>query len=137
MFSVLTVVLKSGPVRRVDSWPGRSGPGTGPGWRKNRKRKIPVWPGDPVRPGQKLGCNPLTFVLMTSFWFFLRIDPDDPVTRSKPDTRVLDRAGHWTGSTNYGFDTIVYFNRVWTQYYELKIEFNFVRTYFCFKINKK
>jgi hypothetical protein len=79
----------------------------------------------------------LTFVLTTSFWFFLRIDPDDPVTRSKPDTRVLDRAGHWTGSTNYGFDTIVYFNRVWTQYYELKIEFNFVRTYFCFKINKK
>jgi hypothetical protein len=61
------------------------------GLKKNREGKIPVWPGDPARSGQKLGCNPLTFILTMSFWFFLRIDPDDPVTRSKPDTRVLDR----------------------------------------------
>jgi hypothetical protein len=44
----------------------------GPGWRKNL-----MWPG---RPGQKPGCNPLTFFLL------------------KPGTRALDRAG----SKNYG-----------------------------------
>jgi hypothetical protein len=37
------IVLKPGPT-------GRPGAGTGPGWRKNRERKNPVWPGDPANP---------------------------------------------------------------------------------------
>jgi hypothetical protein len=45
----------------------RPGAGTGPGWRKNRGRKNQCdpagWLGDPARPGQKLGYNPLTFFL--------------------------------------------------------------------------
>jgi hypothetical protein len=37
--------LKPGPAWRVDPGPGRSEAGTEPGWRKNRERKNPVWPG--------------------------------------------------------------------------------------------
>ena len=53
--------------------------------------------------GQKPGYNTLTFVFFfllkrRRFDFFKKIDPDDPVTRSKPGTRVLNR----TGSKNYG-----------------------------------
>jgi hypothetical protein len=73
---------------------GRPGARTGPGWRKNRVGK------NPVRPG----CNPLTLVFFTkttSFWF-KKIDPTDPVTRSKPGTRALDR----DGSENYGFKVL-------------------------------
>jgi hypothetical protein len=72
--------------------PGR--PGTGPtrgwnraGWRKNRVKKNPVW------PGQKPGCNPLTFVFLLKRYRFdlkKRIDTGDPVTRSKPETRTLN-----------------------------------------------
>jgi hypothetical protein len=42
------------------------------------------WPGDPVRPS----CNPLTFVfLLKQYCFDLKkINLDDPVTRSKPET---------------------------------------------------
>ena len=35
---------------QVDLGSGRSGAGTGPSWRKNRKRKNPKWLGDPVDP---------------------------------------------------------------------------------------
>jgi hypothetical protein len=45
--------LKPGPARRVD-------PGLDPG---RIKEKIEEGkPGDPARPGQKLDCNPLSFV---------------------------------------------------------------------------
>ena len=60
---------------------------------------------DPIRHGQKPGYNPLTFFLLKRHHFDLkkkRIDPGDPVTRSKPGTRALDRVG----SKNYGFKLI-------------------------------
>jgi hypothetical protein len=50
---------------------------------------------DPARPGQKPGCNPLTFFLLKRYFFdFLKkieIDLDDPVTRSKPGDPVKTR----------------------------------------------
>jgi len=70
----------------------------GPGWRKNKERRNSV---DPARPDQKPGCNSLIFFLLKQcrFDFFKnRIDPDDPVTQSKPGIWVLDRAE----SKNYG-----------------------------------
>jgi hypothetical protein len=36
----------------------------------------------PTKPGQKLGCNPLTFVFLIKqrrFDFLKKINPDDPV----------------------------------------------------------
>lgn len=45
-----------GPATRVDpgsDWPGA---GTGPSWKKNKKTKNSVWPGNSV-------ANPLTFIL--------------------------------------------------------------------------
>jgi hypothetical protein len=49
---------------------GRPGARAGSGWRKNRGRKNPMWPGDLVK---NHGCNPLTFVLFFTktmlFWF--------------------------------------------------------------------
>jgi len=92
------IVLKLGPARRVD-------PGLEPGRIEEKIEKImtrcdsadPVdWPDDPEKPGQKLGCSPLTFVFfmkMTSFWFFFKIgiDPADPMTRSKPNDLVKTR----------------------------------------------
>jgi hypothetical protein len=63
------------------------------GLKKKQGKKNPVW------PGQKSGCNPLSFIYFfnktTSFLFFLkkRIDPSDPVTRLKHGTRALNRAG--------------------------------------------
>ena len=89
--------------QRVDPGPGRPGAGTGRVEEKIGKEKTRC---DLARPGQKPGCNPLTFV------FFLlkqrrfnfkkkRIDPGDPVIWSKPETRVLERAGHRPGFKNY------------------------------------
>jgi hypothetical protein len=47
---------------------------------------------DPARPGQKLGCNPLTlgffFYQNNVVLIFFKIDPGDLVTRSKPGTRA-------------------------------------------------
>jgi len=42
------------------------------------------------------------------FEFFLKIkiDPVDPVTRSKPGTRVLNRAGYWTKFKNYDLNHV-------------------------------
>jgi hypothetical protein len=54
--------LKLDPVRLIDSGPGAE---TGPGLKKIEKIKTrgdPVTRHDPARPGQKLSCNPLTFV---------------------------------------------------------------------------
>jgi hypothetical protein len=89
------IVLKPGSARRVD-------PGLEPGQVEEK-----IWEGitrcDPARLGQKPGCNRLTFVFFTkttSFWF-KKIDPSDPVTRSKPGTRALDRAG----SENYAYNS--------------------------------
>ena len=88
----------------TNSFETRPGPASwpGPGWWKNRKRHDPVWPGDPVDLA-KPGCNPLTFFFFTKttpFWIFFKIgiDSTDPVTRSKPGTQALDRAGF----KNYG-----------------------------------
>jgi hypothetical protein len=48
-------------------------------------------------PGKKPGYNPLTFVFFLlkrrRFDFLKKLDPDDPVTRSKPGTWVLNRTG--------------------------------------------
>jgi hypothetical protein len=70
-----SIVLKPGPARRVDPGPGRPGAGTGPGWRKNRGRKNPVWPGGSTRwPGktrwQTRWLLFFFFTKTTSFWFF-------------------------------------------------------------------
>jgi hypothetical protein len=50
---------------------------------------------DPAKPGQDPVVNPLTFVFLLKrrrFDYKKRIDPTDPVTRSKPGTRALNRA---------------------------------------------
>jgi len=70
---------------------------TRPGWWKNRKSHDSVWLG---RPGGLTRQNPVTtrwllfcfFTKTTPFWIFLKIEID-PVTRSKPGTRTLDRTG--------------------------------------------
>jgi hypothetical protein len=51
---MLIIVLKSDPARRVD-------PGLEPGWVEEKigKEKTRC---DLAKPGQKFGCNPLTFV---------------------------------------------------------------------------
>jgi hypothetical protein len=94
------IVLKPGPVWRVDPGPGRSGAGTGPGWKKNRVRKNLVWPS---KTRSKTWLQPVDFCFFLlkrrRFDFFKkRIDPTDPVTRLKPETQALNRAG----SENYG-----------------------------------
>jgi hypothetical protein len=50
---------------------------------------------DPARADQKSGCNPLTFFTKKTFFLLKkkRIDPDYPVTQSKLEIRILDRAG--------------------------------------------
>jgi hypothetical protein len=77
------------------------------GWRKNRRRKNPVWPGwpseltrqDPARPGQKPGCNPLTFIFLLKRRRFDFLKKKlTRATRSKHETRALNR----TESKNYG-----------------------------------
>jgi hypothetical protein len=70
LFNIFSHSFETGPVWRVDSGPGWPGAGTGPGWRKNRRRKNPVW------PGQKPSCNPLTFVFLLKrrrFNFFKKL----------------------------------------------------------------
>jgi len=51
---------------------GRSGAGTGPGWRKNIRRKNPVWPGDLANPVKNSVATRwvLFFTKTMSFWFF-------------------------------------------------------------------
>jgi hypothetical protein len=78
---------------------GRSGVGTRPGWKKNRGRKNPT---DSARPGQKLGCNPLTFFFftkITSFWF--KKNKIDPTTRLKSGTQTFNRVSHQIRYKNY------------------------------------
>jgi len=114
--SLINVILN----HSFKTWPGPAGrSGTQPtrGWnraglkKKQEKEKNPVWTGwpgqltrqDPVK-------NPVAIVEFCFFFFLKRhhidflkkqIDPDDPVTRSKLGTRVLDQTGHWAGSKNY------------------------------------
>jgi len=70
---LLHIVLKPSLARWVDPGPGRSGAGTGPGWRKNRGRKNPAWPrwpGELTR--SKAQMQPVDFCFFTktmSFWF--------------------------------------------------------------------
>jgi len=42
---IIIIVLKFSSARRVDLGSGRFGAETRPGWRKNKERKNPVWPG--------------------------------------------------------------------------------------------
>jgi hypothetical protein len=83
---------------------GRPGAGTRPGWWKNSISHDPVWPsgltGDPAKPGQKPGCNPLTFFFFTKttpFWIFFKIgiDPADPAKTRWPGQNP--EPGPWTG----------------------------------------
>jgi hypothetical protein len=66
---------------------------------------------DPADPA-KFGCNQLNFVFfikMTPFWIFLKNKDwpgQNPVTQSKPGTRVLNRAGYWTGFKNYDLNHV-------------------------------
>jgi hypothetical protein len=55
---------------------------------------------DPVRPGQKLVCNPLTFVFLLKRRRFDFKNKLTRATRSKPGIRVLDWASHLAGSEN-------------------------------------
>ena len=77
---------------------GRPGAETGPDWRKNRGKKNPVW------PGQKPDCNPLTFVFLLKRrrFNFKKIWPGDPVKTRNPG---LGRVSHRTGSKNYAIMT--------------------------------
>jgi hypothetical protein len=88
------IVLKPGSAWRVN--PGPADLELEPGWveKKIDEEKTGVT----RQPGQKPGCNPLTFLLKRHRFDLKKIDQDDPVTRSKPGTRALDRAG----SENYG-----------------------------------
>ena len=43
--TIIIIVLKFSSARRVDLGSGRFGAETRPGWRKNKERKNPVWPG--------------------------------------------------------------------------------------------
>jgi hypothetical protein len=66
--------------------------------KKQEKKKLGVirltrWV-DPARPGQKPDCNPLTFVfLLKRRRFDLKKKELTQMTRSKPETRILNRTG--------------------------------------------
>jgi len=65
-----------------------------------------TWQVNLVRPDQKPGCNPLTFVFCfyqndVVLIFFKKINLTNQVIRSKPRTQTLDRTGHQAGSENY------------------------------------
>ena len=87
------IVLKPGPTRRVD--PGQVDEKIG----KVMTRQ-PGWP-------SKTRLQHVDFFLLKrrrfEFFFKIGIDSADPVTRSKPGTQALDRAGHWAGFRNYGY----------------------------------
>jgi hypothetical protein len=59
-----------------------------------------TWWVDPAKPG----CKPVDFVFFIflikqrHFNLFFLNNPADPMIRSKPETRVLNRARHWAGS---------------------------------------
>jgi hypothetical protein len=53
--SVVNMVLKPGPTRRVDPGPGRPGHGTGPGLSKNSPGN---WPGETRGPAGQPGTRP-------------------------------------------------------------------------------
>jgi hypothetical protein len=69
------------------------------------------WPSDPVdpaRPGQKPCCNPLTIFFFNQnniilIYKKIMVDLDDPVTWSKPVTRVLGRVNRRVGFKNTGY----------------------------------
>ena len=89
------IVLKHDSVRRVDLEPDRFEIETGLNWKKTRKKKTRCdpagWLGK-TRSKTRLQA----FFLLKRRRFNLkknRIDPGDPVTRSKPGTRALNRAG--------------------------------------------
>jgi hypothetical protein len=91
------IVLKLDPSRWVNPEPHRFGAGIGSSWRKNRGKKNSVDPETRLTRQDTFKNLIATcwflfffFTKTTSFWFFLRIDPDDPVTRSKPETWILD-----------------------------------------------
>jgi hypothetical protein len=99
--------LKPGPARRV-------GPGLELGRVEKKIEKVMTWC-DPVdwlgKTRSKTGLQPVDFFLVfyendaVLNFFKIGIDPANLVTRSKPGTRVLDRAGHLAGFKNYGFTT--------------------------------
>jgi hypothetical protein len=87
VFSLSSIVLKSGLAWRIDQ---ESGTETGPDWRKNKRRKNPVWlDGLTQRPGwpnkTRLQSVDFCFVFFTitmSFWFKFFLTQ---TTRSKPE----------------------------------------------------
>jgi hypothetical protein len=61
--------MEKGKLHSFKTWPGGltwdpADPGLKPGWveEKTKKEKTRCEPADRARLGQKLGCNPLTFV---------------------------------------------------------------------------
>jgi len=86
-----SIVLKpDGSTRPIRGWNRL-------GWRKNRRRKNPVWPSDPIRPGQKpVATRWLLFFLLKWRRFDLKkIDPSDPVKTQWPSQNP--EPGPWTG----------------------------------------
>jgi hypothetical protein len=72
-----------------------------------------VRPGWPSKTRSKTRLQHVDFCFFftksTLFWFFLKKnDPGNPVTRSKPGTRILDRAG----SKNYAREGSFPFSKV-------------------------
>jgi len=76
-------------------------PGLKPGRvEKNKERKNPVWPGwsgglTRQEPTKNLVAIHWLFLLKKHFFYLKKkgIDPDYPVTQSKLEIRILDRAG--------------------------------------------
>ena len=88
-FSLL-LVLKLGLVRDP------ADPGLEPGRVEEKIEKGKIQR-DPAKPGQKTGCDSLTFTfLLKQYYFDLKKKKIDPVK-----TRVLDRADHQDRSENY------------------------------------
>jgi len=86
-------ILRNYSFETRPSQAGRSGTGTGPGWRKNseRKTRLTRWLGWPSKTQSKTQLQPVDFFFtkMTSFWLKKILTR---VTRSKPGTWALDRA---------------------------------------------
>jgi len=113
-----TLINHSNWIQNKESWSivlipclaRRVGTGLEPGWveEKNRERKTwcdPAgWPGDPIKSGQKPGCNPLTFFFIlkrSCFDFFFKIDP--------VKTRNPNLKPDWPRSKNHVFGGSKYF----------------------------
>jgi hypothetical protein len=100
--------LKPGLIRWVDSRPGQPGAGTGPGWRKNRGRENPVWPG---KTRSRPGCKPVDFYFFFVFFtktMLFRFKTKKELTRPTRWLGQNPEPGPWTGpTTGLGLKTMI------------------------------